>query len=78
MTLTIELTPEAESALQTAAAQKGVSAPQFAVDLLMTALEDWEDGIEATQILAQSDPEKRRTLDELRQAIRGPKVNGTS
>ncbi len=81
MTLTIELSPEKEQALQAAAASQGVALPQLVDTLLEEALRDFEqdkaDGEEAMQILANSDPKERRTLDELRQAIRGRKTNGT-
>lgn len=40
-------------------------------DGAMDALEDHADAEEAARILENSDPTQRRTLDELRKAVRG-------
>lgn len=73
MTLTIELSPEREQALREAAARKGVPVAELASALFHGALQDLEqdriDGEEAMRILANSNPEERRTLDDLRQAF---------
>ena len=69
MTLTVEVAPETEAALQEEAARRGVAASQIAGELLDDLLQDKADSEDARRILATSDPAQRRTLDELRQAL---------
>ncbi len=69
MTLTLEIAPEEEAALNEVAAQHGQSANDYAKQLFAAALEDAMDVAEADRIMANSDPSKRRTLTELRAAV---------
>jgi hypothetical protein len=57
MTLTLDLTPEAEAALEAEAARTGQSAQDFAAQLFAEALEDAIDLADARRILAESKPE---------------------
>lgn len=75
MTLTLELAPEVEAALQTEAQASGRTVADCAADLLAEALHEAEldrhDVEEAERRLASTKPEEWRTLDELRTAIYG-------
>jgi hypothetical protein len=59
MTLTLDLTPEAEAALEAEAARTGQSAQDFAARLFAEALEDAIDLADAQRVMASSDPAKR-------------------
>lgn len=79
MSLTLEIAPEVEAALNEVAAQHGQSANDYAAQLLADALladalEDALDVAEADRIMANSDPTKRRSLAELRTAVFAKKV----
>ncbi len=76
MTHTIELDATEERVLEAAAAARGVALNAYLITAAqeMAALdaeEDAEDLADARRLLAQSDPSKRRTLDELRTALKG-------
>lgn len=71
MTLTLEIAPEIEAALQTEAQRNGQSVNDYAAQVLSEALEDAQDVAEAERRMGQSDPSKRRSLDELRSAVYG-------
>ena len=84
MTLTLEIAPEIERALEEAARANGQSLPDFAAARLAEvareaereAAEDAADIAEADRIMEHSDPSKRRTLAELRAAIFGEAGDG--
>jgi len=69
MTLTLEIAPGVEKALETEAQRHGQSVNDYATALIFEALEDAADIADAEHIIANSDPSKRHTLDELRDAI---------
>ncbi len=74
--MTIEIDATEEKALAKAAAARGVALDAYLLTAAremaaMDAEEDAEDLADARQVLAQSDPSKRRTLDELRTALKG-------
>ena len=75
MTLSLDVAPELDMALRNEAEQRGQSATACALELLAEALReadmDRRDLADAERIMAHSDPAKRRTLDELRAAVRG-------
>ena len=70
MTFVIEVTPELERAFADEAARRGVAAPELANEVLTDWLEDQQDAEDARRILKNTDPNKWRTLDDLRQALR--------
>ncbi len=57
MTLTLDLTPEAEAALEVEAARTGQSAEAYAAQIVAEALDDAIDTADARRILAESKPE---------------------
>ena len=79
MTLTMELAPEIERALQHEANRAGMPLEEIAAVVLERGLAEWEaetaqDAIDVAEIqrrLVSSDPAQRRTLQELRAAIFG-------
>jgi len=71
MTLTFELTPEAEAALREMAQEKGLTPEAYCLELLGSELEDLCDIVELRRADAENDPAERRSLDELREAIYG-------
>ncbi len=76
MTYTIEIDATEERVLVDAARRRGVALDTYLLTAAremaaMDAQEDAEDLADARQVLAQSDPTKRRTLDELRTALKG-------
>ncbi len=54
MTLTLEIAPEIEAALQSEAARAGQSAPDYAALLLAEALEDASDAAEVARARAET------------------------
>ncbi len=76
MTYTIEIDATEERVLVDAARRRGVALDTYLLTAAremaaMDAQEDAQDLADARQVLAQSDPTKRRTLDELRTALKG-------
>lgn len=76
MTYTIEIDATEERVLEDAARRRGVALDTYLLTAAremaaMDAQEDAQDLADARQVLAQSDPTKRRTLDELRTALKG-------
>lgn len=71
MTFTIETTPASEALLQQVAKERGLSVEQLAKVLWEEMMEDLEDAAQAERILANTNPAEWRSLDELRQAVRG-------
>lgn len=72
ISMSIQIAPELETQLQSAAAREGVSLDEIAARALQEWLEDARDIAVAEERLATTDPSQWRTLDELRAAIRGP------
>ena len=70
MTLLIEVAPETEAELQAEATRRGLSVSQVAGEMLDDMLQDKEDAEDARRILAETEPEEWRTLDELRAALK--------
>jgi uncharacterized protein (DUF1778 family) len=75
MTYRIDLSPERQQLIEAAAQAQGVAVEVFIADAAelaaQEAREDAEDTEEARRILATSDPSQRRSLKDLRQAVRG-------
>lgn len=75
MTLTLEIAPETQRLLEVGARASGRSVEDYTATLLAQvaeeAAEDAVDIADADRIMANSDPSKRRTLEELRVAIYG-------
>ncbi len=76
MTYTIEIDATEERVLEDAARRRGVALDTYLLTAAremaaLDAQEDAEDLADARRVLAQSDPTKRRTLDELRTALKG-------
>jgi len=71
MTFTIETTPEREMLLKQEAARRGLSVDELAKILWDELLEDLEDAASAERVLANTNPNQWRSLDELRKAVRG-------
>ncbi len=74
MTLTIEIKPEVENLLRQVARERGVALEDVVAQRLnfseadLEELEDELDNAEAERRMANSDPSKRKTLDDLRAA----------
>ncbi len=78
MTITLELPPDVERALQTEAAHHGISASQLAQQLIAETLsarerveaeQDLEDAAEARRILAETKPEDWIPWEQLKAEI---------
>jgi|GEM_PF-5396639 len=65
LTLTRVL-PEVESTLHALATQSGRSVDELASDALADKLEDWQDYLEAVEILRTENPAERITSAQLR------------
>ncbi|MEO6908469.1 MAG: hypothetical protein ABI210_11320 [Abditibacteriaceae bacterium] len=70
-TLTINPTSRNTAFLKREAKKRGVAVEQLASQLFIEAVEDMEDAVEAESILSKTDSRQWRTLDDLRQAVRG-------
>ena len=75
MTFTIEIDASEERELAQAAAARGVALDTYLLTAAremaaLDAAEDAEDLADAQRVVAQSDSAKRRTLDELRDALK--------
>jgi len=71
MTLTINPTPRDAVFLQREAKRRGLDVERLAALLFAEAIEDMEDAAEAEAILSRTDSREWRSLDDLRQAVRG-------
>ena len=84
MSIVLNLSPEFEAKIAERAQEQGLSKEEFAARALFEkaalseeereAIEDARDIAVAEYRLATTDPTQWRTLDELREAIRGPKA----
>lgn len=75
MTFTIEIDASEEQVLTQAAAARGVALDTYLLTAAremaaLDAAEDAEDLADARRVLAKSDPAKRRTLSEMRDALK--------
>ncbi len=66
MTLTLEIAPEIEAALETAAARQGQNVTDYALALLLEAAEDASDATEVARARAEIRPEDLVSWEQLK------------